>query len=399
MLERILAETIRHGRLTVQFPDGHTVRYGQKGAEAEWIIRDPGVPRRLLRDPAFELGQTYMEGGWEAPRGLTALIELLMRNVPDDAQISFPGRVRRHLQQMNSLRKSRAHVHHHYDLDEALFRSFLDRDMHYSCAYFADPGMSLEQAQQAKCEHLLRKLELRKGQRVLDIGSGWGGLALYLAQHADVEVTGLTLSQEQHRVATKRARDRGLDGQVRFLLEDYREHRNTYDRIVSVGMFEHVGVPNYGAFFDCVTQRLAPRGLAVLHHIGRKGPPGLTNPWIERYIFPGGYNPALSEVITPIEKAGLKIADVEVLRFHYRYTLREWLRRFELRRGEAVARFGEEFARMWEFYLASCEASFAIGELVVFQLQMGLDLEGLPLTRAHWYRNRETIENAEAQPA
>ncbi len=399
MLERILTETIRQGRLAVRFPDGHTVHYGQKGPEAEWLIRDPDVPRRLIKDPTFELGQTYMEGGWDAPQGLAGLIETLMRNVPDDNTLSFPGRIKRRLRQVNTVRASRAHIHQHYDLDEALFRSFLDRDMHYSCAYFADPGMSLEEAQRAKCEYLLRKLELRKGQRVLDIGSGWGGLAMYLAQHADVEVVGLTLSEEQHRVATQRARDRGLGGQVRFLLEDYREHGGTYDRIVSVGMFEHVGVPNYGTFFGCVGKRLGPRGLAVIHHIGRTGPPGLTNPWIERYIFPGGYNPALSEVVPPAEKAGLKLTDVEVLRFHYRYTLREWLRRFQIRRNEAVERFGEQFARMWEFYLASCEASFAVGDLVVYQLQMAMSLEGLPLTRAHWYRDREAIGSAAIQTA
>lgn len=389
MLDGILGKTIKTGSLTVRYPDERIEQYGHGTPEAEWRINNKNVIRRLLKDPWLELGETYMEGGWDAPQGLENLIEVFLRNVPETQPSPILGPLKKRLEQANPLALSRRHVSHHYDLDESLFRLFLDRDMHYSCAYFAEPDVSLEEAQRAKCELIRRKLELKPGDRVLDIGSGWGGLALYLATEAQVEVTGLTLSREQLRVANARANEQGLSHRVRFLLEDYREHEGLYDKVVSVGMFEHVGVPHYETFFACLRERLAPEGLALIHHIGRSGPPGHTNPWIRKYIFPGGYNPALSEVAPIIEKSGLKLADVEILKFHYGYTLREWRKRFQARRQEAVRRWGESFARMWEFYLAACEATFAIGDLVVFHLQIARSLEGLPLTRTHWYAPSE----------
>ena len=385
MLEGILARTIKVGSLTVRYPDGRIEQYGQGGPSAEWHIKNPGVIRRLLKDPWFEFGETYMEGGWDAPQGLENLIEVFLRNIPEPPPLPILGAFKRRLEQANPLALSRRHVTHHYDLDEDLFRLFLDRELHYSCAYFTEPNISLEEAQRAKCELIRRKLELKAGDRVLDIGCGWGGLALYLASEARVEVTGLTLSSEQLRVANARAREQGLSQRVRFHLEDYREHKGLYDKVVSVGMFEHVGIPHYETFFTRLKERLAPDGLALIHHIGRSGPPGHTNPWIRKHIFPGGYNPALSEVVPIIEKTGLKVADIEILKFHYQHTLHEWQRRFQTRRFEAVRRWGEPFARMWEFYLAACEASFAIGDLVVFHLQIARSLEGLPPTRAHWY--------------
>ena len=385
MLEGILARTIKVGSLTVRHPDGRIAEYGAGAPAAEWHIKDPRVIKKLLGDPWFELGETYMEGGWDAPQGLENLIEVFLRNIPESAPVPVLGALTRRIQQANPVALSRRHVTHHYDLDEDLFRLFLDRELHYSCAYFTGPDVSLEEAQRAKCELIRRKLELKPGDRVLDIGCGWGGLALHLASEAQVEVTGLTLSREQLRVANARAREQGLSQRARFLLEDYREHKGLYDKVVSVGMFEHVGVPHYGDFFTNLKKRLVPEGLALIHHIGRTGLPGHTNPWIRKHIFPGGYNPALSEVVPVIEKAGLKVADVEILKFHYRYTLQEWQRRFQTRRFEAVRRWGEPFARMWEFYLAACEAAFAIGDLVVFHLQIARSLEGLPLTRAHWY--------------
>ncbi|MHB8253731.1 MAG: class I SAM-dependent methyltransferase [Acidiferrobacter sp.] len=386
MLDRILKDAIKTGRLTVRYPDGNIAHHGEGLPEAEWQIKDQSIIRRLIKNPWFELGQTYMEGAWEAPRGLANLIEVFLRNIPEDGPFPLLDGLKRRLEQANPVHLSRRHIAHHYDLDEDLFRLFLDHDMHYSCAYFAEPHFSLEEAQTAKCEYIRRKLELKPGQRVLDIGCGWGGLALHLASQADVQVTGLTLSREQHRVATAHARERGLAHRVQFQLEDYREHRGLYDRVVSVGMFEHVGIPHYEAFFTTLRDRLAPSGLALLHHIGRSGPPGHTNPWIRRYIFPGGYNPALSEVVPVVEKVGLKIADIEVLKFHYQYTLREWQKRFQAHRSEVVRRWAEPFARMWEFYLAACEASFAMGDLVVFHLQIARSLEGLPLTRDGWYK-------------
>ena len=385
MLDKVLAEAIKTGRLTVHYPTGERRRYGEGSPDAEWVIKDAAAIPRLIRDPWLEMGETYMEGAWDAPKGLALLLEVLLRNIPEDDAPSLLRNIGRYFEQANSRAASRRHVTHHYDLDESLFRMFLDREMHYSCAYFERPNVSLEEAQVAKCEIIRRKLGLKAGQRVLDIGCGWGGLALHLARAVDVHVTGITLSKEQHRVATARAREAGLADRVTFRLEDYREHPGLYDRIVSVGMFEHVGLPHYETFFATVRERLAPGGLALLHHIGRSGGPGRTNPWIRRYIFPGGYNPALSEVLPAIERAGLKVADVEVLKFHYRYTLREWQRRFQMRRAEAVRRWDERFARMWEFYLAACEASFAIGDLVVFHIQLARTLEGLPLTRKAWY--------------
>lgn len=398
MLEKILADTIKVGHLTVHYPTGERGHYGEGLPEADWIIKDPNMIRRLIRNPWFELGQTYMEGSWEARGGLAQLLEIFLRNVPEETPLSLIGNLRRHLEQANTLHLSRRHVAHHYDLDESLFRLFLDADMHYSCGYFARPDLTLEEAQTAKCELIGRKLNPKPGHRILDIGCGWGGLALYLASHLDVEVTGLTLSREQHRVATTRARELGLSDRVEFRLEDYREHEGRYDRIVSVGMFEHVGVPHYETFFAKIQKCLAPGGAALLHHIGRSGAPGHTNSWIRHYIFPGGYNPALSEVVPVIEKTGLKIADVEILKFHYQHTLHEWQRRFQSHRAEVVRRWDERFARMWEFYLAACEASFAIGDLVVFHIHMARSLEGLPMTRDDWYVDMRT-ENKIAESA
>jgi len=397
MLEKVLADTIKIGSLTVKYASGETERYGEGPPHAVWAINDRSIIRRLIRNPWFELGQTYMEGAWDAPKGLAPLLEVFLRNIPEETPGSIVTTLKRQLEQANSVHRSKRHIAQHYDLDESLFRIFLDREMHYSCAYFQNPKSSLEDAQLAKCELILRKLSPPPGGRILDIGCGWGGLALYLAAHLDCQVTGLTLSREQHRVAQARARERGLSHRVEFRLEDYREHQGLYDRVVSVGMFEHVGVPYYEAFFTRMRDNLRPQGQALLHHIGRSGAPGLTNPWIRHYIFPGGYNPALSEVVPVIEKTGLKIADIEVLKFHYQYTLREWQKRFQARRAEVVRRWDESFARMWEFYLAACEVAFGIGDLVVFHIQIVRSLEGLPMTRDSWYRERKTEDGLAEQ--
>lgn len=393
MLTRLLERRIRHGTLRLRLPDGERV-FGSGEPVAEWIVRHPRVLRRVARDPELELGETYMDGGWDAGEGgLAGLLALLMRNFPERPprgwrRLATP--LLRWLQQWNRVARSYRNVAHHYDLDEWLFRRFLDADMHYSCAYFSRPGMDLEAAQRAKVAHLAAKLCLEPGQRVLDIGCGWGGLALQLAREHDVEVTGITLSREQLRVAEGRAREAGLEGRVRFLLADYREHRERYDRVVSVGMFEHVGRPHYLTFFDRVHEMLEPDGIAVLHTIGRFGPPGVTNPWIRRHIFPGGYIPSLSEVAAAIERSGLIHCDVEVLRLHYARTLACWQARFQEHRPEAAARYGERFCRMWEFYLACCEAAFRERDLVVYQIQLARQRDAVPLTRDYLYRPRPT---------
>jgi cyclopropane-fatty-acyl-phospholipid synthase len=287
----------------------------------------------------------------------------------------------RWLRQFNPRPRARRNVEHHYDLDSGLYELFLDGDRQYSCAYFEQEGMSLEEAQAAKKRHLAAKLNLRDGMKVLDIGSGWGGLALYLAKTAHVEVTGITLSEEQRKVGEERARAEGLSNAVTFKLCDYRELDGKFDRIVSVGMFEHVGIAHYRRFFARMGELLSKDGVVLLHSIGRFDGPASTNPFIDKYIFPGGYIPALSEVLPAVERNGLLVTDVEILRLHYALTLRHWRQRFRASWHTAVDRYGERFCRMWEFYLAGAETGFRYQNLMVFQLQLTKDQKALPLTR------------------
>jgi cyclopropane-fatty-acyl-phospholipid synthase len=274
---------------------------------------------------------------------------------------------------------------------------FLDTDLQYSCAYFPDPSVGLDQAQRAKQAHIAGKLLLRPGQSVLDIGSGWGGLGLYLARNFGVEVTGLTLSVEQQKVATERARQAGLANRVRFQVRDYREETGRYDRIVSVGMFEHVGARYYPEYFGAMKTLLKPDGVALLHSIGRLDRPGTTNPWLRKYIFPGGYSPALSEIVGAIEKTGLAMTDIEVLRLHYAMTLSHWRSRFEANRSRAAQLYDERFCRMWEFYLVGSELAFRRMGMVVFQVQIARDQEAVPLTRDYLWEGRGD-SHAEAPP-
>jgi cyclopropane-fatty-acyl-phospholipid synthase len=289
-------------------------------------------------------------------------------------------------------------VRHHYDLDGRVYRLFLDSDLQYSCGYFDRPGADLEEAQWAKKRHLAAKLALRPGQEVLDIGSGWGGLGLFLADYFDVNVTGVTLSTEQHSISNQRAHERGLDGRARFELRDYRALDTEFDRIVSVGMFEHVGAHRYGEFFSAAQRLLKPDGVMLLHSIGRFGPPTSTNPWIAKHIFPGGYIPALSEVLRAVERVGLIVADIEILRLHYAETLKAWRQRFRARWDEAAEIYDERFCRMWNFYLAGSEAAFRNGEMMVFQLQLVRDRATLPLTRDHMHDAEEAFRRTHEQP-
>jgi cyclopropane-fatty-acyl-phospholipid synthase len=263
--------------------------------------------------------------------------------------------------------------------------------MQYSCAYFDRPGVTLEEAQWAKKRHLAAKLALEPGQEVLDIGSGWGGLGLFLAESAQVKVTGVTLSSEQHRVSNQRAHSSGLDGRVRFELQDYRSLKRPFDRIVSVGMFEHVGAARCGEFFRTAAGLLKPNGVILLHAIGRFGPPGTTSPWIDKYIFPGVYAPALSEVLAAIERMGLIVTDIEILRLHYAETLKAWRQRFRKRWREAAKLYDERFCRMWDFYLVSCEAAFRTGDMMVFQLQIAKDRAAVPPTRDYMFAAEKAV--------
>ena len=396
---KILESRLKRGTVSLWLPDGKRYRVGHGKPEVEWIFHDLSALGKIWRNPELQMGETYMEGAWDAGKGgLPLLLHVLIGNLQEERKahgLETLGHLfGQHRRSKNGIRRSYDNVSHHYDQEEWLFRCFLDEDMQYSCAYFARPDMSLEEAQQAKLELLRKKLCTQPGDRILDIGSGWGGLALYLAEHGDVEVTGLTLSREQLHVSRERAAARGLSHRVRFLLQDYREHSEQYDRIVSVGMFEHVGQEHYPRFFQEMKRRLKKNGLALLHTIGRSGPPAAISEWVDRYIFPGSHIPSLSEVSRAVEDNHLVTTDLEVLRLHYAKTLACWWERFGRRRAEIRLRLGERFCRMWEFYLASSEASFRGGDLVVFQLQLGHTNQAAPLTRDYLWGEGEPFASA-----
>ena len=391
LLSSLLDRLIRTGRLTVIDPAGRPHRFGPGGTPAVAVrLHDPTLPARLLASPGLAVGEAYMDGTLTVEEGTlrdflhlcTSGFEALDRH-PVQALRRQLGRPLRRLRQYNPMRRARANVAHHYDLSDTLYDLFLDRNRQYSCAYFRDDGESLDQAQENKKRHIAAKLLLRPGMRGLDIGSGAGGLALSLAHTAEVEVTGITLSEEQLKAARERAAAVGLGGRVRFHLRDYREETGTYDRVVSVGMFEHVGVAHYGTFFATLRRLLRPDGVGLLHAIGRMEPPGGTNPWLRKYIFPGGYCPALSEVLAAIERTGLWVTDIEILRLHYAETLRCWFDRFQANRDRIAALYDERFCRMWEFYFAGCEMAFRNGPMMVFQIQLARRRDAVPLTREY----------------
>jgi cyclopropane-fatty-acyl-phospholipid synthase len=300
----------------------------------------------------------------------------------------------RRLHQFNPVGRASRNIRHHYDLSAGFYRLFLDEDMQYSCAYFPHPDASLEEAQLAKKRHIAAKLAMRPGLRVLDIGSGWGGMGLYLARDFEATVTGVTLSRDQHEVSCARAREAGLAERAVFELRDYRSLGDRFDRIVSVGMFEHVGVSHYREFFETCGRLLDDDGVMLLHSIGRSGVPGATNPFIRKHIFPGGYMPSLSEVLPVIERSGLVVTDIEILRLHYAETLKHWRARFHASWDEAAERFDERFCRMWDFYLAGSEAAFRWQDLMVFQIQIAKTNHTLPITRDYMARKEAALAGA-----
>jgi len=355
--------------------------------------------RRLLHDPDLAVGEAYMDGTLLVEEGdIYDFLKLCMVNTGWGhghwlrrlrAQLR---RRTRWLMQYNPVRRARENVAHHYDLSDELYQLFLDADRQYSCAYYLSVDDTLEQAQEQKKHHLAAKLLLKPGQRVLDIGSGWGGLALHLGATAAVNVTGVTLSREQHSHAQRRAEETGLSGCVQFRLKDYRHEVEKYDRIVSVGMFEHVGVGHYREYFEKVRDLLTDDGVALIHTIGCCDGPKASHPWLHKYIFPGGYTPALSEILPVIERAGLFITDIEILRLHYAETLRAWRLRFLANRERVAMLYDERFCRMWEFYLAGCEAAFRHAGLTVFQIQLSRRIDAVPLTRDYipaWERKQD----------
>lgn len=397
LLDAALGRLVVHGRLAVHHPDGTISRFGREpGPEAAIRLADAGAARRLVLNPGLAFGELYMDGRIE-PVGcdIGGVVEVLVLNQwqggrhPVEDLLALLRQARRRLDQLNPAPRAKRNVAHHYDLNGRLYSLFLDADRQYSCAWFPTGRETLEEAQALKKRHIAAKLRLdRPGLEVLDIGCGWGGMALHLARDWGARVTGITLSEEQLAEARQRAADAGLSDRVRFVLMDYRGWDRPMDRVVSVGMFEHVGIANYATFFRTVRHALKPDGVALVHAIGRMSGPGSTNPWLAKYIFPGGYSPALSEVVPAIEAAGLWITDVEILRLHYALTIREWRRRFEANRGEIAALYDERFCRMFEFYLAGCEHTFRHGDHMNWQIQLTRDKAALPLTR-EWMAEAE----------
>ncbi len=391
LMDRILTGAVKAGRFTVIWPDGGATTYGNgAGMSASVEIRDAATLRRLVMNPALAAGEAYMDGGFVPLNGsIHDVLNLLMTNVGpvwNEIPVLFWNNVLQRLLQpfrrRNNAARSRRNVAHHYDLNGRLYSLFLDRDRQYSCAYFPRGDEGLEEAQAAKKRHIAAKLLLDKPDlEVLDIGCGWGGMALTLARDYGARVTGITLSEEQLHEAQARAAAEGLADRVRFELMDYRAVEKKFDRIVSVGMFEHVGVPNYPLFFETIKRCLKPDGVALLHSIGRFAGPSITNPWLSKYIFPGGYSPALSEVMGPLEQSGLVSTDIEILRLHYAKTLAHWRRRFAANRDAIAALYDERFCRMFEFYLSASELSFRVEDHMNFQIQMAPANDIVPLTR------------------
>jgi len=387
LLRYFLGQFIRRGTMTFTAASGDKFTCGDgtgRPVSARFLSRR--TERRILLNPELALGEAYMDGTFVVENGSIADALAILLDQP--AMVPQWGRVQwwlrylaRHIRQLNLRGRARENVAHHYDLDGRLYSLFLDADKQYSCAYFERPDTSLDDAQLAKKRHLAAKLLIGRGTSVLDIGSGWGGLGLYLAEMTGADVTGITLSSEQLQVATARAAEKNLTGAATFLLSDYRDIERPFDRIVSVGMFEHVGVDFYEKYFRRCAELLSDDGIMMLHSIGRSTGPDVTSPWITKYIFPGGYIPAISEVMPAIEKAGLLVCDIEILRLHYAETLKAWRERFMARREEAVRLYDERFARMWEFYLAGSEMSFRKQNLMNFQIQLTKRQGVVPITR------------------
>ena len=392
----ILRNLIRHGNLSFILPNGRERNFGNlTGNKIIVKIHSRKALLAILINPRLNFGEAWVSGELTIEQGtLYDLMTLfsINGNLPRKGLDSIMGAVnfiRRRTGQINPIKKSKSNVAHHYDLSNDFYSLWLDDDMQYSCAYFREASVSLAQAQRDKKAHIASKLKLEPEMRVLDIGSGWGGMAMTLARDYGVHVLGVTLSEQQLKLAQSRAEKAGLSHLVRFELRDYRhlkeQFAGKFDRIVSVGMFEHVGLPQYPIFFDHVRQLLTDDGIALLHTIGRNDGPGFTNAWIRKYIFPGGYSPALSEVTQVIEQSRLHLADVEVLRLHYAYTLRHWHQNFVKIRSKVREQFDEQFVRMWEFYLIGSEMAFRHGGHVVYQFQLSKQLETVPLTRDYLY--------------
>ena len=413
IFERVLNKLVKSGSLIVTDWKGKVSNFGDGTGKAVHVrFNTAAAARKMALDPDLQMGECYMSGEFEVLKGnIYDFLALALKNAGLNGQslanvnrnniihstIYSYRMARRKFDQRNDKARARQNVRHHYDLSDDLYDLFLDKDRQYSCAYFENDKQSLDDAQLAKKRHIAAKLNLKPGMKVLDIGSGWGGLGLYLAEMYGVDVTGVTLSDEQLKVSNARAKERGVSKKVRFLLQDYRTLENKFDRIVSVGMFEHVGVTRFGEFFKKCAVLLKPNGTALVHSINHSDGPGAPSAWIAKYIFPGGYVPSLSEVTPAIEKSGLYITDIEILRMHYARTLELWRSRFLANRDKAKAIYDERFCRMWEFYLAVAECGFRFVGVNNFQIQFGLDQHFLPLTRDYIMAEEASLRKKEAK--
>jgi cyclopropane-fatty-acyl-phospholipid synthase len=401
LLRTFFGQFIQCGSMTFTTASGKKFTCGDgTGRPVAVRFRTAEAQRSVLLNPELALGEAYMDGDFIVENGSIADVLAILLDqpkvLPRWAKPQWWARyLVRRIRQFNPPKRSRNNVAHHYDLDGRLYSLFLDADKQYSCAYFETPDATLDDAQLAKKRHLAAKLLIEQGDRVLDIGCGWGGLGLYLAEMTGADVTGITLSTEQLQVANTRAAEKGLAQSAKFLLRDYRDVIGPFDRIVSVGMFEHVGVDFYDKFFKRCAELLTDSGIMLLHSIGRSTGPDVTSPWITKYIFPGGYIPALSEVVPAIERSGLLVCDTEILRLHYAETLKAWRERFLARREEAVQLYDERFARMWEFYLAASEMSFRKQNLMNFQIQLTKRQGVVPMTRDYIAREEAKMRGRE----
>ena len=376
--------------------DSNSKKYviGNPTKDKPIVIRflDQKLMQKLLINPDLYFGEAYMNGSLVIENGtLTDFLDLAFKNIGRGNINSYGAVIKKikgtfgYVTNLNKIIKSKENVAHHYDISEKLYDLFLDKNRQYSCAYFKNDSDTLEQAQSNKIHHIIKKLNIQPNQKVLDVGSGWGTLALAIAKETNASVTGITLSENQFEYSQNKAKEMNLSNQVDFKLIDYRQLNEKFDRIVSVGMFEHVGRNFYRTYFNKVFQLLNEKGIALIHTIGSSMPPRDPQPWIQKYIFPGGYTPSLSEISKPIEKSGLIVSDIEVLRMHYAHTLRNWKERFLSKKDTVLDMFDEKFFRMWEFYLASCEMAFKWGDQVVFQLQLSKDNTSVPNTRDYIY--------------
>jgi len=404
-LSHMMKSFVRVGTLKVIDADGKLHEFsGKPGPNVTMRLRDPSLYYKLVVNPELHAGEAYMDGRLSFEDStlrdfltLFSLNRLSLGSYPVQRVLRRVSRNFRKWQQANPIGKAEQNVAHHYDLGNDFYKLFLDEGLQYSCAYFVNDNETLEQAQRNKMRLLAAKLNLAPGLKILDIGSGWGDLGLYLARLEDVEVVGVTLSKEQFELSNARARKAGLDHRVRFELKDYRQLRGRFDRIVSVGMFEHVGVQHYGEFFSKINELMDDDGLTLIHSIGHMSPPGTASPWLRKYIFPGAYSPALSEVFEVVEQNSLWVTDLEFLRVHYAKTLAHWVQRFEANRDKIEAMYDARFVRMWEFYLISCEMMFRTGSQLVFHMQLARKRDAAPIVRDYITDLQRTYEQRESE--